>query len=154
RKPGGTLSPRSRGWATVHVSLAPGARRQARPGRAIMQVRHNLQTVVTGSKRWDTGMSMSRRPLSAVPASTQAPPGTALESSVVLFERIRAGDARARETLVKRFHPVLLQWAHGLLPVGVRDLNETDDLVNKALLRALKHLEEFEPRRPGAFLAY
>jgi RNA polymerase sigma-70 factor (ECF subfamily) len=36
----------------------------------------------------------------------------------------------------------------------VRDLAETDDLVQVALLRSLDHVEEFEARREGAFLAY
>jgi len=31
---------------------------------------------------------------------------------------------------------------------------DTDDLVQLTLLRALDHVKEFEPRRPGAFLAY
>lgn len=53
-----------------------------------------------------------------------------------------------------RFLPVFKRWAHGRLPAAVRDLAETDDLVQSSLLRALDYVEGFEPRRPGAFLAY
>ncbi len=50
--------------------------------------------------------------------------------------------------------PALHRWAHRRLPPGARDLEMTDDLVQKTLLRALDKLEGFEPRGPGAFLAY
>jgi len=67
---------------------------------------------------------------------------------------IRGGDARARERLLGRYLPALQRWAHGRLPPGARDLEVTDDLVQTTLVRALDRLEGFEPRRPGAFLAY
>lgn len=78
----------------------------------------------------------------------------ALESTAVLFERIRAGDAAARDTLFARYLPVLRRWAHGRLPARARGLADTDDLVQITLVRALNRLGEFEPRREGAFLAY
>lgn len=77
-----------------------------------------------------------------------------LESTRTLLLRIRDGDAKAREALLGRFLPSLQRWAHGRLPQGVRDLTETDDLVQVALLRALPHFERFDPRRPGAFMSY
>ncbi len=49
---------------------------------------------------------------------------------------------------------MLRRWAHGRLPQYARDLAETDDLVQVTLVRALKHIERFEPIREGAFLAY
>jgi RNA polymerase sigma-70 factor (ECF subfamily) len=55
---------------------------------------------------------------------------------------------------VRRFLPLLRQWAHGRLPRAARDLHETDDLVQLALMRALKNLEHFEHEGPGSFLAY
>ncbi len=76
------------------------------------------------------------------------------ESTVTLLERARAGDASARSALFRRFLPRLERWAHGRLPVRGREGLETDDLVQVALLRALKHAGEFEPRHEGAFLAY
>ena len=77
-----------------------------------------------------------------------------LESTAVLLERLRGGDSAARERLVARYLPVLRRWAHGRLPPHARGLADTDDLVQVTLMRALDHLDGFEPRREGAFLAY
>jgi RNA polymerase sigma-70 factor (ECF subfamily) len=71
-----------------------------------------------------------------------------------LLERIRSGDEVAREALYQRFIPGLRRWARGRLPHHVRDLSETDDLVQVAVIRSLSHVEEFKPEREGAFLAY
>ena len=81
-------------------------------------------------------------------------PPVDLESTASLLILIRAGDMRARERLLGRYLPALQRWAHGRLPPGARDLEMTDDLVQRTLLRALDRLEGFEPRRSGAFLAY
>jgi RNA polymerase sigma-70 factor, ECF subfamily len=83
-----------------------------------------------------------------------AAPESPLESTAVLFERIRAGDGSARDALFARYLPVLRRWAHGRLPARARGLADTDDLVQVTLIRALNRLGEFEPRREGAFLAY
>jgi RNA polymerase sigma-70 factor (ECF subfamily) len=40
------------------------------------------------------------------------------------------------------------------LPACARDLEDTDDLVQLAMLRALERVGSFEPEHPGAFLAY
>lgn len=77
-----------------------------------------------------------------------------LESTAQLLARVRLGDPAARDHLVARFLPAFRRWAHGRLPTGVRDLAETDDIVQSTLLRALDHVEGFEPRGQGAFLAY
>ncbi len=77
-----------------------------------------------------------------------------LESTVVLLDRLRAGDESAREHLLARYLPILRRWAHGRLPARARDLSDTDDLVQVTLIRALSHLDRFEVRREGAFLAY
>ena len=82
------------------------------------------------------------------------PDAVPLESTAVLLARIRAGDGVARECLIARCLPALRRWAHGRLPPGARDLAETDDLVQNTLLRSLHHLEGFEARHEGAFLAY
>jgi len=81
-------------------------------------------------------------------------PGGTVESTASLLALARAGDQRARGRLVARYLPSLRRWAHGRLPVGARDLVDTDDLVQITLVRALNRLEGFEPRREGAFLAY
>ena len=85
----------------------------------------------------------------------QTPPAPhPLESTAALLERIRAGDAGARDRLVRRYLPVLQSWAHGRLPRGARGMADTADLVQVALYRALTRLEAFEPRHEGAFFAY
>lgn len=85
------------------------------------------------------------------PGSESSPSTSA---TALLISRARDGDVDAREQLFARFLPVLREWAHRRLPVNARDLNETADLVQITLLRALNHLERFESRGEGAFLAY
>ena len=87
-------------------------------------------------------------------AVATGPATPSLESTAELLARVRQGDATARDHLVARFLPAFRRWAHGRLPAGVRDLAETDDIVQSTLLRALDHVEGFEPRGQGAFLAY
>ncbi len=76
------------------------------------------------------------------------------EATIVLIRRVQAGDTDARELLLRRFLPLLQRWAHGRLPRQMRDLNETDDLVQVTLVKALARLDQFESAGPGAFLAY
>jgi RNA polymerase sigma-70 factor (ECF subfamily) len=77
-----------------------------------------------------------------------------LDSTLTLLERARAGDRVAQDLLLARYRPVLERWAHGRLPAGCRDLNETPDLVQMTLIRAYRNLDHFVPRHEGAFLAY
>jgi len=79
---------------------------------------------------------------------------SSLESTQVLLERIRAGEPAARDRLIARFLPILRAWAHGRLPMHARGLADTDDLVQITLVRALNHLETFEYRHDGSFIAY
>lgn len=76
------------------------------------------------------------------------------ESTAILLQRIRAGDASARERLMARYLPVLRRWASGRLPARSRGFADTDDLVQITMVRVLRQLERFEPQREGAFLAY
>ena len=77
-----------------------------------------------------------------------------LESTRTLILRVRNGDESARERLFARFLPGLRRWAHGRLPAKARGLVDTDDVVQVSLMRALGRVDEFDPRRQGAFLAY
>ncbi len=77
-----------------------------------------------------------------------------LETTAWLLDRARGGDDRARERLVARVLPPLQAWAHRRLPPRARDLADTDDLVQVAIVRALRHLDTFESRGEGALLAY
>jgi RNA polymerase sigma-70 factor (ECF subfamily) len=76
------------------------------------------------------------------------------ESTASLLIRARAGDEPARERLTSRYLSILSRWAHGRVPIAARDLVDTDDLVQSALMRALNNLQGFELRGEGAFLAY
>ena len=66
----------------------------------------------------------------------------------------RAGDQQALGLLFDRHHGPLVRWASGRLPVWARDLADTDDLVQETLLRTLRRLDAFDPRRSGALYAY
>jgi RNA polymerase sigma-70 factor (ECF subfamily) len=78
----------------------------------------------------------------------------AVEPTVDVIRRIKSGDARARDELLRRFLPILRRWAHGRLPRQIRDLNDTDDLVQVTLVKAMSRLDDFDSGGPGAFLAY
>ena len=82
-----------------------------------------------------------------------AAPASALDTTTLL-QRAKCGDAWARDTLMRRYRPRLKRLAHGRLPSRARGPLETDDLVQDTMMRALAHLDEFDPRHPGAFLAY
>ena len=77
-----------------------------------------------------------------------------LENTQELVVRSQSGDARAQNTLVARYLPLLTRWAHGRLPHSARDLSETSDLVQLALLRAFQNLSAFDVQGPGAFFGY
>jgi RNA polymerase sigma-70 factor (ECF subfamily) len=77
-----------------------------------------------------------------------------VETTVDLLARARAGDATAVERLFLRHLRPLQRFARGRLPAWARDLADTDDLVQDALLQTFKGMERFEPRHPGALQAY
>lgn len=86
------------------------------------------------------------------PPPEPVPPG--FVSTAVLLARARDGDDNARDQIARRYRSALLRWAHGRLPRRARDLVDTEDIVQSALVRALGALDTFEPRREGAYLAY
>lgn len=77
-----------------------------------------------------------------------------MESSIELINRARSGDREALDALFLRYVPPLRRWASGRLPRWARDLVDTDDMVQEALIRTFRNLERFEPRRDGAMHAY
>ncbi|MEE4295736.1 MAG: RNA polymerase sigma factor [Wenzhouxiangella sp.] len=77
-----------------------------------------------------------------------------LESTVTLLQRVANDDAAAREQLIQQFLPTITRWAHGRLPQYARDLSDTQDMVQIALMRALDQIDQFDAVREGAFLAY
>jgi RNA polymerase sigma-70 factor, ECF subfamily len=77
-----------------------------------------------------------------------------LESSVELLERVKDGDTAALERLLAKYVGPLRGWAHRRLPTWARDLSETQDLVQDALIKALRNLGQFKPDGPGALHKY
>lgn len=76
------------------------------------------------------------------------------ERSVDLIRGARSGDAAALDRLLRRYVPPLRRWAHGRLPRWAREMLETDDLVQDAVLGTLHRVGEFEPERDGALNVY
>jgi RNA polymerase sigma-70 factor (ECF subfamily) len=76
------------------------------------------------------------------------------ETTMSLVQRSRAGDKEALELLCRRYLPRMQRWATGRLPSYARDLLATEDLVQDALLRTVRKIEDFRSEREGAFQAY
>jgi RNA polymerase sigma-70 factor (ECF subfamily) len=76
------------------------------------------------------------------------------ESTVYLLERARSGDTDAADRLFARHVRPLRRWASGRLPKWVRDVTDTDDLVQETLLQTFKRIGQFESRGVGALQAY
>jgi RNA polymerase sigma factor (sigma-70 family) len=84
----------------------------------------------------------------------EAADSVAAESTLQLIERARSGEQEALERLFARHLKPLQRWASGRLPKWARDLADTDDLVQGALIQTFKNLQRFEPRGVGALQAY
>jgi RNA polymerase sigma-70 factor (ECF subfamily) len=78
----------------------------------------------------------------------------AAESTFDLLLRARGGDSDALNDLCARYLPRLQRWAHGRLPAWTGSALDTGDLVQETLIKAIQHLDSFEPRHEGAFQAY
>jgi RNA polymerase sigma-70 factor (ECF subfamily) len=76
------------------------------------------------------------------------------DSSLTLLERARTGDRAAVDALIERYYPRLHRWASGRLPRWVRDMADTQDLVQEAMFQTFRRIERFEPRGEGALQAY
>ena len=92
----------------------------------------------------------------AAPALPYAPVCDAKPLTVTadLLTRAKLGDTHAAERLFEQCMPLLVRWTHGRLPSYARDLANTQDIVQDALVSMLNHLDRFEPRHPGALLAF
>ena len=77
-----------------------------------------------------------------------------MDSTVNLLKRIRCGEERAREILLRRYMPVLRRLARGKVPIRARPLVDTDELVQRTMFAVFTHVDSFEHRHEGAFLAY
>jgi RNA polymerase sigma-70 factor (ECF subfamily) len=81
-------------------------------------------------------------------------PDTSVESSVELLERAKSGDDAALNNLLARYLPRLTRWARGRLPAGMRSMLDTSDLVQDAIINALRNLGTLEVRTEGTIQAY
>jgi RNA polymerase sigma factor (sigma-70 family) len=76
------------------------------------------------------------------------------ESSLELLHRAQAGDSSALNELLDRYRPRLKRWASGRLPRYARDMTDTDDVVQDALVGTVRNLTAFEHRGEWALQAY
>jgi RNA polymerase sigma factor (sigma-70 family) len=84
------------------------------------------------------------------PAMTEPNPG----SSVDLLIKAQGGDAEALNGLLARYLPRLQRWASGRLPGGLRSMLDTGDLVQDAMINALRNLSALEIRTDATLLIY
>jgi RNA polymerase sigma-70 factor, ECF subfamily len=77
-----------------------------------------------------------------------------METTIELLTRAKTGDQAALESLVERSVPPLRRWARGRLPQHARSLQETQDLVQNAVMRAIPRLQTFQALHPGALQAF
>jgi RNA polymerase sigma-70 factor (ECF subfamily) len=77
-----------------------------------------------------------------------------LESTAQLLSALQDGNDTAREILFDRYLGRLQRWARGRLPLGARDLMNTDDLVQQTLSNVLAKVDSFEPKHAGGFQGY
>jgi len=95
-------------------------------------------------------MSEDRVWRDAVSGDSRADSATTFE----LLERANRGDRLALDSLFNRHAPRLRRWASGRLPSWARQMTDTDDLVQDALLQTFKRIDGFESRGTGALYAY
>ena len=76
------------------------------------------------------------------------------ESTAVLISRARGGDREAWDAVIGPCLRPLNEFAARWLPPAVRSRIGADDLVQEAILSGIAHLDRFECRHRGAFLAY
>lgn len=77
---------------------------------------------------------------------------TGAESTAMLLAHAQAGDPRALEELLRRYRPRLRRWASGRLPRRARHQEDTDDLVQEALIQTVTRMENL--RESGTFHGY
>ena len=76
-----------------------------------------------------------------------------MESTIDLLARIQQGDGTAVSLLMERSVPPLRRWARGRIPKSARNLADTEDIVQEAVVRVLPSLTAIEARHPGALQA-
>jgi RNA polymerase sigma-70 factor (ECF subfamily) len=72
----------------------------------------------------------------------------------IQIDKLRAGDRAAANDLFARHLPSLQRAVRARVPRDQRHRLDEDDLIQQTLLQALTHLDRFECRGEGAFLAW
>jgi RNA polymerase sigma-70 factor (ECF subfamily) len=90
---------------------------------------------------------MSERPDGPDPAFQ---PHTTLD----LIRRVHDGDRSALDHICRRYLVPLQRWARNRLPSRVRDLLDTDDIVQDTLLKTVRNIDRFDTGRSGGLHAY
>lgn len=80
--------------------------------------------------------------------------GPDAETTRTLVERAAHGDGQAADRLFARYAPAVHRWATGRLPRWARDIADTTDIVQDALLQTFRNLHGFDYRGDGALHAY
>lgn len=94
-------------------------------------------------------------PAEGLPPHGRLDPGRGeMDSTANLLRRIHAGDDRARDLLYRRYFPVVKRLARGKVPGRARPLVDTDELAQRTMFAAFTHVDTFEDRHEGAFLAF
>ena len=75
--------------------------------------------------------------------------GASSATTQTLLQRATAGDEQAVDLLFARYAPALKRWASGRLPKGLRDISDTQDIVQDAMLQTFRNLHGFEYRGEG-----
>jgi RNA polymerase sigma factor (sigma-70 family) len=97
----------------------------------------------------------AREPVSPPEGGNTGPvPPDDLESTRSLLELARGGDDDARDRLVRRYLPALKAWARGRMPLQLRRVADTDDLVQMTFMRALDRVDKIKYLHEGGFFAY
>ena len=83
-----------------------------------------------------------------------APKKEMYDSTIHVLERARRGDHSAARILIERALPPLRRWSRGRLPGYARAGEDTEDVVQDAILGTFKRVKRFEHRTVGGLQAY
>src|SRR5215471_1936914 len=122
------------------------------PGRILRGPQSALPASPAG--RYDGPLSAAalRLMTPGIQPDPQRPPMEPLssEATIELLERVKQGDEEALDRLLQRCIPALQRWAHGRLPSFARGVRDTVDLVQDAVIGAIKRLDRVDVRHQGA----
>jgi RNA polymerase sigma-70 factor (ECF subfamily) len=80
--------------------------------------------------------------------------GSTPSSTELLLRRYQRGESGAGDLFFQRVMPSLYRWAHGRFATHLRGANDTRDLVQDAVIKALPKLPHLQYRRRKAVRAY